>query len=96
MVGRLLSFSDGIFSGAMLNFQGVTMTKKLYSDLSPYLLLTIFKDSISILISSSSRCYGFDGPKNPVNSPVDMENYIINLQGFQRCQVVIGGWEWDF
>jgi len=22
MVGRLLSFSDGIFSGAMLNFQG--------------------------------------------------------------------------
>ena len=23
MVGRLLSFSDGIFSGAMLNFQGV-------------------------------------------------------------------------
>ena len=24
MVGRLLSFSDGIFSGAMLNFQGVS------------------------------------------------------------------------
>ena len=25
MVGRLLSFSDGIFSGAMLNFQGVSV-----------------------------------------------------------------------
>ena len=46
MVGRLLSFWDGIFSGAMLNFQGVPQNGWFISWKTPKWMIWLGKPTI--------------------------------------------------
>ena len=57
MVGRLRSFWDGLFSGAMLNFQGVAFSDSLMAVFGLEYFFTCNTDVPPLVSSSANRTH---------------------------------------